>query len=423
MIIAIYTGYSPYFTNDNYKDPEISKNIGGSEYAVIYLSQEFAKLGHQVYVANSHIVGTRENPGIVKCNSSKGCEVGETSVGNGSVTYCSFNEFNKLCIHNQVDMLIISRYINAFMHCFIRAKKVYLWLHDVIIHDAYQGTRLASNAGPFAMNMRGIDGISAQTEWHYGTLKEIYPDVLSNLSLKFSSKLFLAPNGVDQEIIDASLDSSVKKIPRTFIYASHHSRGLAPLMKIWPFIVSMYTSLQESTPQETSPSTPHLYIYGEKIPETDALIKLNADISQTITVHDKTSHLSLFKKMQECEFWIYPTSFPETFCMLALEAQLAGCKCICSDSGALKNTVGKYGVIMKPESTVNDWVNAVLNYPSEGGECEAIKHARKQSWKERALMWIRKYNDDAGMHDENIGIQRVLSENIEVEPKEPSDFS
>lgn len=354
MLIVIYTGYSPQFNNDNYKHSEISKNIGGSEYAVIYLSREMAKLGHEVYVVNSHVLAVDEYI----------CKDG--------VKYCSFNRFNIICLKRNIDLLIISRYINAFIHCFIRAKKIYLWLHDVIIHDAYNGQRLPNQASNFLSNISVIDGISAQTDWHINTLKSIYPE-------QFHSKLFLAPNGVDQEIIDLVPGdfSSTSKVKDTFVYASHHSRGLEPLMKIWPFILKVKP-------------TAKLFVFGEKIPTTD---ELTSPFSNSVTVYGKTAHSTLFNKMLETEFWIYPTSFPETFCMLALEAQLAGCKCICSDSGALRNTIGKYGVVMRADSTIEQWVDVILNACwSEEFLEEQIKYAHSQTWAERAKMWLKLCN-------------------------------
>jgi glycosyltransferase involved in cell wall biosynthesis len=361
MLIAIYTGYSPKFNNDNYSDPEISKHIGGSEYAVIYLSREFAKRGHEVYVANPHIA------------------VDEYLCRDG-VKYCSFDRFNKISLSRTIDMLIISRYINAFIHCFIRAKKVYLWLHDVIIHDAYNGHRLPNCAGNLASNLSVLNGISGQNEWHINTLKHIYAE-----RPELHDKFFAAPNGVDQELIEylayvrsnsqaqATSLVNTSKIKDTFIYASHHSRGLDGLMKIWPFILSVKPNAK-------------LFIYGERVPETQAL---TSPYETSVTVYEKTPHLELFKKMMETEFWIYPTNFPETFCMVALEAQLAGCKCICSDSGALKNTIGKYGVIMRQESTVNEWIDVIMNavWSDEFLE-EQVEYASKQTWSERAELWL-----------------------------------
>jgi glycosyltransferase involved in cell wall biosynthesis len=353
MLIVFYIGYSPDFNNQNYKTPQISKNLGGSEYAVIFLSKELVKLGHQVRVFG---FGTSPDP----------------NQDVGGVIYDHASNFGLFCLHNEVDALIISRYINAFLHCPIKAKKIYIWVHDIIVHDSYNGVRLPHSASILLHNFQNaITGLSAQGSWHANILSELYPFM--------TEKLFHAPNGVDDEILE--LSRYIKpKVENSFIWASHHSRGLVKMLSLWKYILA-------SLPNAT------LNIYGESTDETSIQLREFCENYPSVKYFGKISHAELFNKMMETEYWVYPTDFPETFCMLALEAQLAGCKCISSNSGAIPETLGDRGIILDNASaTVQDWISAILEMKTRPQQffINNIDYASTQTWESRAKMWSEK---------------------------------
>ena len=347
MLIVFYLGYSPNFNNENFKNQDVAKNIGGSEYAALYLSNEMAKLGHEV-----HVFGF----GITEENSR----------------YHHASKLSDFCMTREIDALIISRYINAFLHCQIRAKKIYVWVHDIIVHSAYNGQHLPSNAGVLLHNLLGcIDGISAQGNWHEAVLGELYPFA--------REKIFKAPNGIDSEIFDMALTSSRKKIPNTFVWAAHHSRGLVKMMELWSAILAEIPDAK-------------LFIYGDSTDETkiqlEAFLRKN---SSSVMLKGKVPHTKLFEKMLEVDYWVYPTEFSETFCMIALEAQLAGCKCVCSKLAGLVDTVGDYGILLdNASSTPQMWVSSILEMKTRPEEfyINMRNHAAAQTWASRAEDWI-----------------------------------
>src|SRR5690606_5019330 len=49
-------------------------------------------------------------------------------------------------------------------------------------------------------------------------------------------------------------------------------------------------------------------------------------------------HDELISILSKCHFFLYPTSFKETFCISAVEAQALGLECVLSDVGALRET-------------------------------------------------------------------------------------
>jgi glycosyltransferase involved in cell wall biosynthesis len=135
---------------------------------------------------------------------------------------------------NDVDTLIVWRYI----HCLIsipfihRARQIFVWVHDVIIHSAYNGKYLENNAGGLIQNFSSrIDRVMCQSKWHADVLKGLYP------SLK--DKIVEMPNGVDTSLIEnmAKTPSPMPKKLHRFLWASHHDRNIENLLRMWPLIL------------------------------------------------------------------------------------------------------------------------------------------------------------------------------------------
>jgi predicted O-methyltransferase YrrM len=63
--------------------------------------------------------------------------------------------------------------------------------------------------------------------------------------------------------------------------------------------------------------------------------------------------------MLQSEYWLYPCTFEETFCITALEAQMAGCICISNDLAALPN-INK-GIIMEGDVTTLEWQDSIID--------------------------------------------------------------
>jgi glycosyltransferase involved in cell wall biosynthesis len=58
------------------------------------------------------------------------------------------------------------------------------------------------------------------------------------------------------------------------------------------------------------------------------------------------------------DVWLYPTDFLETYCITAVEAQMAGCLCATVGIGSLEEIVGERGILVvggdiNKEETVN----------------------------------------------------------------------
>jgi glycosyltransferase involved in cell wall biosynthesis len=104
-----------------------------------------------------------------------------------------------------------------------------------------------------------------------------------------------------------------------------------------------------------------------------------------IVMHDPLTKAGLANELRRAWAWFYPTWWPETYCIAALEAQAAGCPVIASPYAALNETV-EGGIL------TYDFVNAFSQLRnknrweklSEAGK----EHAKARDWSNRADQWI-----------------------------------
>ena len=52
----------------------------------------------------------------------------------------------------------------------------------------------------------------------------------------------------------------------------------------------------------------------------------------------------LYELMSSAEYWLYPTSFPETSCITAMEMLKSEVICLYYPVAGLNNTLGDYGI-------------------------------------------------------------------------------
>jgi glycosyltransferase involved in cell wall biosynthesis len=104
-----------------------------------------------------------------------------------------------------------------------------------------------------------------------------------------------------------------------------------------------------------------------------------------VFVHDPLTKAGLAKMLREAWAWFYPTYWPETYCIAALEAQAAGTPVVCSRYGALMETV-KGGIV------TYDFVNAIsqLRNKSRWKKLSELgkETAQGKDWDDRAKEWV-----------------------------------
>lgn len=260
--IAILCGWGPL---GNWGPSGLEKGIGGSEEAVIRISRELAKLGYKVTV-----YGTP----------------GEEAGMDGDVEYRHYWDFNR---KDEFDIFISWRNPEFFEEP-VKARKSYLWLHDVMDTEEFTDTRL-----------KNIDRIIFVSQYH----RDLYPFISED-------KCFVSGNGISPEEFEA-LDGKIERDPHKVIYMSSHVRGLEMVYKVWPDVIKeipdasldiyygwgSYVAVNKDNP--------------ERMQWKEYMEKLANDLPN-VTDHGKVGHQTINEEIFRSGVWAYPCPFPEVYC-------------------------------------------------------------------------------------------------------------
>ena len=333
--ILIYTGFSDFDWNYSYM---LNSALGGSEKAVAYLSRCFPK-EFKIYISGAVTNETIDN-----------------------IQYINLNELTKLINEIPFHTVIVSRYISfyeMFQNCSFYQS--FIWAHDILLLP--YGSNLNENQILKKWD-KYINGCICLTEWHRNLFVEKYPTL--------NNKITLINNGLDLD----SFPKNVNKIKNKFIYSSRPDRGLNNLLKLWPQILA---KIPDATLTISS--------YGEfpTNPE-EKLLKNIIDNYDSIVHLGKLSVKQLYEEMATSEYWLYPTHWPETSCITALEMLMSKVICLYYPIAGLTNTIDKYGIIVKPGSEIESIVSLTdlqKEYLRENGK----KYAESCSWENRSNIW------------------------------------
>ncbi|CAB4805349.1 MAG: glycosyltransferase [Actinobacteria bacterium] len=297
-----------------------------------------------------------------------------TNSNHNHVRYRSSHELDAFQLSNVVDVMIISRYVHYFLEFTNRARATYIWLHDVRVHPYWRAMVLPQKAKHLLENqMSNIDGLIVLSPWH----KE---EVLAHYDVD-PAKVFVIGNAIEPErFTPHPIDA---KVPNRFIYTSAPNRGLDVL-------IDCFHEVRRAVPDA------ELYVYRGREGFTDELL---ATMESCAYVHFRgaTDNRVLAREFLKSDIWFYPTSWPETYCISALEAQMAGCACVASDLAALHTTVGDRGVLVPGAPDTDDFkaraIAEVVNLLNDPTRKHALQErgrawAAQQTWQARAIEWL-----------------------------------
>lgn len=341
-ILCFYIGYIVDLNqNTNY----------GSEIALLNLAAQLVKF-YRVYIFGRCTILEIERNGIVFRNSDK------------------LNNFSKT---HTIDVMVVSRYVHYFLEFTNRARKTYIWMHDPLSQHYWSGKELPCCAKYLIENiMPTIDGMVAQCTWHKDYILQNY-DIDPN-------KVFTIGNAINADLFGGQ----VEKQKNRFIWTSNPDRGLSHMLEY-------FHEIRRRIPDA------ELYIYRGK---EDFTADLLTEMSKYKYIHymGTLNNSDLIKEFQKSDVWFYPTQWYETFCISALEAQMAGCLCITSDRAALTSIVGERGILLKNTIHSKEYrdeaIRAVVDTLSDEGKKRAYQQhahewARDQTWDNRVDKWLQ----------------------------------
>ena len=378
MKILFYTGYSKDKWN---KQTWESEGIGGSEYCVIKLAEYLAKEGHTV-VVTGNVEGCYMNKVTYvdyEAVLNKGNERGANSI--------AFTVFDWAIGVNYI------HYMEALDGASLYYKKSLFWMHNTDFHDWYLGNKM--NNARELLGSEKMNGIVCVSEWQREYIKKEYSSSFIHNNIDPNTYIHVVNNAIDLSDWD---DINDEKVKDRIIYSSATDRGLDSLLEMFPTLKNNNPnlSLHICTP-------PYSEKWGYDVPELDGVKWLGA-------LRPK----QLYSEISKAEYWLYPSVYPETFCISALEMMIGGVKMLSTNTGNLDNLITPFANIIDLESTagygikgyeditrgdIQNKMTAAMN--RNNGACHDDK-AYHYEWYRKtsnAKKWVKFQTWDIRVHD------------------------
>ncbi len=356
MRVLFCIGYQKESINKEYW---LENGLGGSEYCVIKLAEEFASNEHEVIVSGDVNSGVESN-----------------------VSYINYSDLEE---NQHFDVVIGSNYIHYLPlldDLGITYDKSYFWIHNNEFYPWYNGESLP-NSGLDYLNDNRITNFIAVSEYQKNILCDTY-----NITPTRVKVLGNAISPSDFDVIDQ------EKYKNKVIYTSAADRGLENLLEIWPKLKSINSEL---TLWIASPPYAMEWYddYKKELEDVNWLGNLSPS--------------DLYTQIKSSEYWIYPSQYDETYCITALEMMMGRVKVISSDTGNLVSLLGGRSTLVDsnlPTSAMNEAIVSSYLFLNDRDDISskfldiAEEFARNQNWQNRYNEWVGMIESSNRLHPE-----------------------
>ena len=309
----------------------LTTGVGGSETYIIEMAR---------YIKQNEFFDNI----IVFCNTPE--EKDEIFEG---VNYQHLNKYYEFINNNYIHTCIVSRfseYLPVTFSGFV--ENVYFVVHDL------KPSGIVIPIDPKLKN------IFCLTEWHSEYLSNIFP-TLKHIIVPFYYGIDDSADGFPN-IQNNDINQFKQKYK--FIYSSYPNRGLLELLQMWREIYNFQPK-----------STLHIYSnieneWSNRV-EPDKMLKIKqllySYLERNIGIHyyGWVSKKEIAEAWKTSQYWLYPCTFMETFCLTALESAKSKTLAITNNLAALKNTVGNRGIIIEGDPTTREWQEKTLKHIKE----------------------------------------------------------
>lgn len=250
--------------------------------------------------------------------------------------------------------------------------RMILWMHDTDAGDRLTPARAYR-----------FDKIVVLSEWHREHMLRTYPWL-------GASKLVVIGNGVDPERFTVG---EVTREPLRVAYTSSPDRGLDVILEhIWPKVTEavpdaeLHVYYGWNNFEALKGAYPQLGAFQQKIAQ---LLLQN----KNVVMHGRVTQEAIATELRKASVWLYPTYFSETYCISAVEAQLAGAIPVTNNLAALDETVKAGEVIhgdVHDPKVIEHYVEAVIGLlrgVHVGLRSLVIREAPRFSWSDAAALW------------------------------------
>lgn len=303
----------------------LTDGVGGSETYIIEMATQMKKLNDYEVIVFANTPEKKQE--IFK-----------------NVLYIHLDYYYEFINTTYVNKVIISRY-SEYLGVTINSwvENIYLVIHDVVF------------PGNIIIGHDKLKKIFCVSDWHKNQFISIFP------SLKgITNYIYNGFNPDNFELVQPTQLNS-KKIPNKFIYSSYPNRGLLELLILWEQIYEynnkstlyIYSDIYNKWSNDTEP---------EKMEKIKRILEkyLSEPNSKGINYCGWVNKKTLEESWKTAEYWLYPCTFEETFCITALEAAISKTLAICPNLAGLKETVNDRGVIIEGNPETLEWKKNAL---------------------------------------------------------------
>lgn len=304
-IVGIYTGPAwETWSLDNYRQG--GSGIGGSEYAAGRLAETMAADGHHVILIGEHDACSKYG---VECVSWRDYDLSE----------------------EYFDLFITSRTLDP-VDGRLKAKTILAWIHD---------TCLISSKIISAYHQSRISKFITLSPWHKQCVMG-YHGLLD-------SQISIVPNGVTTSDFDNMTLSKKPAEKGRIHFSSSPSRGLDNIIYMLPWIIDscpevklhVYHGFHNWLSLARSSSNA-----SEQLRMIENLQKEMDKYKDHVEMHGRVNQHQLRQDWKKASLWMMASTFTETYCISALEAQCSFTPSLTTNIAALSTTVGNKGLMV-----------------------------------------------------------------------------
>jgi glycosyltransferase involved in cell wall biosynthesis len=279
------------------------------------------------------------------------------------------------------DLLISSRCPSVTTR---RRGPTWLWMHDLHV-GADWGNTIAQR----------FDKIVCLSVFAKSRFHDYYPKVDAH-------KVVVIPNGIAPALYKFPLGIPLdlkhellraNTIPLRAIWSSCPDRGLDRAIALWPEVRKVFKNAELKVfgnvfawaERAESYGSPDQRQYARRLIAT-----LRGEV-EGISLGGQLGQRQLAQEWMGAHLWLYPTSFEETSCITAMEAQMAGVKIACTPVGALPETV-RSAAWLEPWTPSTAWRDDALEKVTtlmqrDMSDTLHASRSRQRGWWSVSLAW------------------------------------
>lgn len=319
-----------------------SKNLGGSEQAVVELAKRFkkSKKWKEVYVYGNVVPGVYDG-----------------------VKYRKLEEFD---VNNKFGDIILWRGFGNSILPKVKANRVFVDLHDNTDHRVLPAEHINNK----------VNKVFVKSNFHASLFPHIDDD-----------KFVVAPNGLHVNMFNPDNDKkTVRREPHKFIWTSSYERGLAEnLAYIWP-------TIKENIPDAEF----HIYYGDDFLPE-----ELKSQLQELyrlpgVVHHGRADLKDIADARKSSGFHLYVTDTPaEIDCISVRESLVAGSIPIISKASVFGERDGFHVNVfnMRDQTQMNLAAQEIVNFVKDEEKVDSLRKELRSSetvfgWDEVSSRWL-----------------------------------